>query len=32
MVGVFMMQTMTDAGKGGRFKQLAYQSIVEEER
>lgn len=32
MIGVFMMQTMLDGGKNGRFKQLAYQSIVEEEK
>jgi CubicO group peptidase (beta-lactamase class C family) len=32
MVGVFMMQTMGDGAKNGRFKQLAYQSIVEEEK
>jgi CubicO group peptidase (beta-lactamase class C family) len=29
MAGVWMMQTMLDLGKGDRFKQLAYQAIVE---
>ena len=32
MIGVFMMQTMGDGAKNRRFKQLAYQSIVEEEK
>ena len=32
MVGVLMIQTMLDLGKGSQFKQLAYQSIVEEEK
>jgi hypothetical protein len=29
MVGVWMMQTLLDLGKGDRFKQLAYQAIVD---
>jgi len=32
MVGVLMIQTMLDLGKGPAYKQLAYQSIVEEEK
>ena len=31
MTGVWMMQTMLDLGKGDRFKQLAYQAIVDVE-
>src|SRR6266849_3223342 len=31
MTGVWMMQTMPDLGKGDRFKQLAYQAIVDVE-
>ena len=30
--GVLMIQTMLDLGRGAAFKQLAYQSIVEEEK
>jgi CubicO group peptidase (beta-lactamase class C family) len=32
MTGVMMIQTMLDLGKGGTFKQLAYQAIVEDEK
>ena len=32
MVGVLMIQTMLDLGKGVQFKQLAYQAIVDETR
>jgi CubicO group peptidase (beta-lactamase class C family) len=32
LVGVFMMQTIGDLGKGGDFKRLAYQAIVDQER
>jgi CubicO group peptidase (beta-lactamase class C family) len=32
LMGVFMMQTMLDLDKNARFKQLAYQAIVEEEK
>ena len=31
LIGVFMIQTMADLGKGNLFKQLAYQAIVEEQ-
>jgi CubicO group peptidase (beta-lactamase class C family) len=31
MTGVWMMQTMLDLSKGGLFKQLAYQAIVDSE-
>jgi len=32
MIGVFMMQTIGDLGKGREFERLAYQSIVDESR
>jgi CubicO group peptidase (beta-lactamase class C family) len=32
MTGVWMMQTMLDLGKGDRFKQLAYQAIIDIEK
>ncbi|HEY6331884.1 MAG TPA: serine hydrolase domain-containing protein [Blastocatellia bacterium] len=31
MVGVFMMQTLLDLGKGREFERLAYQAIVDQE-
>jgi hypothetical protein len=32
MIGVFMMQTIGDIGKGREFERLAYQAIVDESR
>jgi CubicO group peptidase (beta-lactamase class C family) len=32
MIGVFMMQTIGDLGKGREFERLAYQAIVDESR
>jgi hypothetical protein len=32
MTGVMMIQTFLDLSKGGVFKQLAYQTIVEDEK
>jgi CubicO group peptidase (beta-lactamase class C family) len=32
MVGVFMMQTLGDLGKGREFERLAYQAIVDQEK
>jgi len=32
MIGVFMMQTIGDLGKGREFERLAYQSIIDESK
>jgi CubicO group peptidase (beta-lactamase class C family) len=32
MIGVFMMQTIGDIGKGREFERLAYQAIIDESR
>src|SRR5262249_1211386 len=32
MIGIFMMQTIGDLGKGREFERLAYQSIIDEAR